>query len=307
MAREALGLHHAVHLHEELVDDAGPQAPSRAEEALDPPHEARSLRGGGGRAGAAGPDGVDLVDEDHGAVVLLHELLGLAEQGHHPEVADAHEHVGETRGRRVDEGHPHLAGDRLTEQGLAGARRTLEEDAVGREAPDLLELLEPTEELDDLFHRVDDGTLAPYVAEGDVVLVRIDDVGAAPGHQPEHPSHLHEQRSAEDHHQEHRAVGKRRDPVAERHVGVVRQVDAWDRNARRMRPDRREVDPDEDEDPGKPDPNAVFPGHEQTQSLRGRLRDGRHDPQTSQGTAHHDTASPLFGLLGDDLEADSRL
>src|SRR5437899_888277 len=32
-----------------------------------------------------------------------------------------------------------------------------------------------------------------------------------------------------------------------------------------------------------------------------------HDPQTFQGTANHDTASPLFGLLGDDLEADSRL
>ena len=48
-------------------------------------------------------------------------------------------------------------------------------------------------------------------------------------------------------------------------------------------PDRQEVDPDEDEDPGKPDPKAVFPGHEQTQSLRGGYGAAGTTPQPFRG------------------------
>ena len=101
--------------------------------------------------------------------------------------------------------------------------------------------------------------------------------------------------------------------MAEGHVGVLGATGAWEAVRGEAVaggfecPERQEVDPDEDEDPGKPDSKAVFPGHEQTQSLRGGYGAADMVPQTVRGTANHDTASPLFGLLGDDLEADSRL
>ena len=111
-------------------------------------------------AGAAvATDGVDLVDEDDGRGVLL----GLLEQVAHAAGADADEHLDEVRAGDRVERHARLAGDGAGEQGLAGAGRAVQQDALGDPGADGLELRGLLEELLDLAELLD-----RLVAAGDV-------------------------------------------------------------------------------------------------------------------------------------------
>ena len=120
----------AVHLDQELVQRLLPLVVPAAE------------------PGAAVPaDRVDLVDEDDAGRVRL----ALLEEVAHPAGADAHEHLDEVRARHREEGTPGLAGHRLGEQRLAGARRAHQQRALGQPAAEPGELLRVLQELDDLL------------------------------------------------------------------------------------------------------------------------------------------------------------
>ena len=115
-------------------------------------------------AGAAvAADGVDLVHEDDAGRVLF----GLLEEVADAAGADADEHLDEVRAGDREEGHAGLAGDGAGEQGLTGAGRAVEQDALGDPGAERLELLRVLEEFLDLLellHRLVD---AGDVAEGD--------------------------------------------------------------------------------------------------------------------------------------------
>ena len=96
---------------------------------------------------ARGADGVELVDEDDGRLVLAR----LAEQAADARGAEAGEHLDE-RGRRLRvEGRAGLVGDGLGQQRLAGAGRAVQQDARGHARADLLEALGVLQEVDDLL------------------------------------------------------------------------------------------------------------------------------------------------------------
>jgi len=128
------------------------------------------------QAGATMPtDGVDLVHEDDARRVLL----GLLEQVAHARGADPDEHLDEVGTRDAEEGHARLAGDRPGEQGLAGARRAVEQDPLGDARPELLELLRVLEELLDLLELLDGLVHAGHVLERDSGRVGAHPAGAA--------------------------------------------------------------------------------------------------------------------------------
>src|SRR3546814_14566045 len=107
-------------------------------------------------------DSVDLVDEDDGGSILL----GLLEQVTDTGGADADEHLDEVGPGDGVEGHAGLAGDGAGEQGLAGAGRPIEEDALGDLGSDCLELGRLLQELLDLAELLDRLFTAGYVGEG---------------------------------------------------------------------------------------------------------------------------------------------
>ena len=168
-------------------------------------------------AGAAvAPDGVDLVHEDDAGAVLL----GLLEQVAHARGADAHEHLDEVRAGDREERHAGLAGDGAREQRLAGARRPVEQHALGDARAERLELLRVLQELLDLVELLD-GLVDPGdVAEGDLRRVHGHPLRArlAEGHDLR-PAALHliddeQPEQQEDH--ERQDVGERREPAAAR-------------------------------------------------------------------------------------------
>ena len=120
----------AVHLDEELVEGLFALVVSAAE-----------------ACAAVTADGVDFVDEDDAGGVLLALLEEVADAG----CADADEHFDEVRTGDGEEGDVGFAGDCAGEQGLAGSRRSDEQDALGDAAAEALELLRLAEELDDLL------------------------------------------------------------------------------------------------------------------------------------------------------------
>ena len=80
------------------------------------------------RAGrAAAPERIELVDEDDAG----RGLARLLEQIAHARRADADEHLDEFGAGDGEERHPGLAGHRAGEQGLAGAGRPDQQDALG--------------------------------------------------------------------------------------------------------------------------------------------------------------------------------
>ena len=122
--------------------------------------------------------------------------------------ADADVHLVEVRAREREERYARLARDRLGQQGLARARRTGQQDALGNPPADRLELLGGLEEVDDLSKLGHDLVGAGHVVEGDPpfpVLVKLvptpgerhrrAETTAVPGDRPE-------ERAGED--QEHR-------------------------------------------------------------------------------------------------------
>src|SRR3954452_14244269 len=106
-------------------------------------------------------DRVELVDEDDRRLVLAR----LVEQAADARGAEAGEHLDE-RGRRLrEELRAGLVGDRLREQRLAGARRAVEEDALGDRRAEARERLRAAQELDDMAQLglglVDAGDVVP--------------------------------------------------------------------------------------------------------------------------------------------------
>ncbi len=91
-------------------------------------------------------DGVDFIDEDDAGGILL----ALFEEVADTACADADEHLDEVRTGNAEEGNVGFAGDRAGEQGLAGARRSDEQHALGDASAELLEFLGFAQELDDL-------------------------------------------------------------------------------------------------------------------------------------------------------------
>jgi hypothetical protein len=113
---------------------------------------------------ARAPDRVDLVDEDDRRRVLARLLEEVA----HSRRADADDHLDELRGAHGEERHPGLAGDRLRQQGLPGARRADQQHTL-RRAPAqpsvLLRVLQEIHDLDQLVLRFVD---ARDVVEADL-------------------------------------------------------------------------------------------------------------------------------------------
>ena len=113
-------------------------------------------------AGAAlAAHSIDLVDEDDGRCILL----GLIEQVAHSRGAQSDEHLDEVRACHGVEGHAGLTGYGPGQQGLAGSRGTIEQNASGYAGTQGLVLGGILEEFLDLLHLLDCGLLAGHVRE----------------------------------------------------------------------------------------------------------------------------------------------
>src|SRR6202041_2464351 len=147
----------AVHLDEELVEGLLALVVSAAE-----------------ACAAVTADRVDLVDEDDAGGVLLALLEEVADA----RCADAYEHLDEVRTRDGEEGDVGFASNCAGEEGLAGARRSDEENPLGDAAAEALELLRFAEELDDLLELFLGFVDAGDVLEGDLLLLHGEQAGA---------------------------------------------------------------------------------------------------------------------------------
>jgi hypothetical protein len=101
-----------------------------------------------GAAGAA--HGVEFVDEDDRRGLGP----GLLEEVAHPRGADADEHLDELGAGDREEGHAGLAGHRLGQQGLAGARRADQQHALGHPAAEAAVGFRVLQEADDFLQLV---------------------------------------------------------------------------------------------------------------------------------------------------------
>jgi hypothetical protein len=99
----------------------------------------------GGVTGPSPSDGVDLVDEDDGALLAL---AGAGEQLPDPLGADADVHLDEVGSAGGEERDARLAGDGLGQQRLAGARRPVEDEAARHLGPQRLEPLGRAQEVE---------------------------------------------------------------------------------------------------------------------------------------------------------------
>ena len=120
------------------------------------------------------PDGVDLVHEDDAGAVLL----GLLEEVAHARGADADEHLDEIGARDREKRHARLARDRTREQRLAGARRSVKQNARRDASAERLELLRVLEEVLDLVKLLDRLLDAGDVTEGDLRRVGGEPLGS---------------------------------------------------------------------------------------------------------------------------------
>ena len=119
-------------------------------------------------------DRVDLVDEDDAGCVLLALLKEVADA----RSADADKHLDEVRTGDGEEGYVGFASDCAGEQGLAGARRSDEQDALGDAAPETLEFLGLAQKLDDLLELFLGFVDAGDILEGDLLLLHGEQPGA---------------------------------------------------------------------------------------------------------------------------------
>ena len=143
--------------------------------------------------------GVQLVDEDDAGGLGL----GLLEHVADARCADADEHLDEVGAREAEERHARLAGDRLGQQRLAGARRADQQHALGNAAAEDLVLFGRAEELDDLAQLFDRLVDAGHVVErdADVFLGVHLAAAAAEGHRRAGPAqaahHVEEEHHAQ--------------------------------------------------------------------------------------------------------------
>jgi hypothetical protein len=119
-------------------------------------------------------DGVDFVDEDDAGGVLLALLEEVADAG----CADAYEHLDEVRTGDGEEWDVGFASDCAGQEGLAGSRRSDEEDTLGDAAAEALELLRLAEELDDLLELFLGFVNSGDILESDLLLLHGEQTGA---------------------------------------------------------------------------------------------------------------------------------
>ena len=162
-------------------------------------------------AGAAlAADRVDLVDEDD----RLAHPAGLLEQVADAAGADADEHLHEVGTGHAEEADAGLAGDGTGEQGLAGAGRTDEQDALGDAGTDLVEPFGHPQEVDDFGDLLLDAVVAGDVVERGRRTVGVVGLGLALAdrHDAAHLSlrtSLHPDEEADD---QHHGQEDRQDP-----------------------------------------------------------------------------------------------
>jgi len=143
---------------------------------------------------------VDFVDEDDAGRILL----GLFEHVAHAARADANEHFDEVRTRNGEERHTRFACDGAGEQGLAGARRTDQQCALGDLPAELGKTLRIAQEFNDFLQ-----FLARFVDPGDIIECHLArtfrqqlGLGLAKAHGPAAAALLHlpqrKKRDAED-------------------------------------------------------------------------------------------------------------
>ncbi len=128
---------------------------------------------------------VGLVEEHDHTAVAESQLAQLAEQALHLHHADTEEHRPERTWVDEDVGLARLAGDRLRDQGLAGAGRTPQQDASGHVAATAFDLLGLLQMEDRLLDPGQDVVLAPDVGEPGLDVLGEVDVHAAAGEKPE--------------------------------------------------------------------------------------------------------------------------
>jgi len=173
--------------------------------------------------GAAVPaDRVDLIDEHDGGRVRL----GLLEQVAHPGGADTDEHLHEVRAGDRVERHARFPGDGARQQGLAGAGRAVEQDALGDLGADRLELAGGLQELLDLLQLLD-GLVGPgHVGERGLRRVLGDQLGLglAEVHHPGAATlHLvqQEEENQDDQDVRHKAEDDAQQAITGRNLDVV--------------------------------------------------------------------------------------
>ena len=120
-------------------------------------------------------DRVDFVDEDDAGRVLL----ALFEQIADAAGAHADEHLDEVGAGDGEERYAGFAGDGAGEQRFAGSRRPDQQHAFGDASAEFLELLRLAQELDDLLQLFLGFFDAGDVFEGDLLLLRGMEAGAA--------------------------------------------------------------------------------------------------------------------------------
>jgi hypothetical protein len=150
-------------------------------------------------ASAARPlhaDGVELVDEDDRRRVVPRLLEELPDPGG----AESGEHLDEGRGALRVEARARFVGDRLRKQRLAGAGRTVEEDALRDPRAEPLEALGIAQEIDDLSELVLRLVETRDLLPGDRAAgARLDHGGLHPRHQLQAaPEQIDDQREHDD-------------------------------------------------------------------------------------------------------------
>ncbi len=123
---------------------------------------------------AMAADRIDFVDEDDAGRVLL----ALFEHVAHPAGADADEHLDKVGTGDGEERHIGLAGDGAGQQGLAGAGRPDQQQALGDLAAEALEFLRILEEFDDFLEFLLGFVDAGDVLEGDATVLLVQQLGA---------------------------------------------------------------------------------------------------------------------------------
>ena len=116
---------------------------------------------------AAAANSVNLVDEDDGGGVALRFLEQVAHAGR----THTHEHFNEVRARNRVERHASLARHSLGEQGLTGAGRAVQQNALGDLCTQAGELFGFSQELADFFQFGERLVHAGNVAEAHIRLV----------------------------------------------------------------------------------------------------------------------------------------
>ena len=129
-------------------------------------------------------NGVDLVNEDDRRRLLARGREEVADAAR----PDPDEHLHEVGSRDREEGYARLTRDRTGQHGLAGARGSDEQDALGDHGADLLVPRGRLQEFDNLADLLLDPEIPGHVGEcrRRPVLVELLGLGAAHGHHPVH-------------------------------------------------------------------------------------------------------------------------